>query len=165
MEPPEDTRAYFRGRCISRYPDAIAAASWDSLIMDTGPDALQRIPCASRSAAPASTSRTSCARPRTPPRWWPRLRVQSRCPARTARRIGTPRDEESDDAAGAGAEAIQKKGGGGDDDADATPARRTTSSKAAELKEEMDDILDEIDSVLEENAEEFVKSYVQKGGE
>ena len=44
MEPPEDTRAYFRGRCIARYPDAIAAASWDSLIMDTGSDALQRIP-------------------------------------------------------------------------------------------------------------------------
>ncbi len=44
MEPPEDTRAYFRGRCIERYPDAIAAASWDSLIMDTGADALQRIP-------------------------------------------------------------------------------------------------------------------------
>ena len=44
MEPPEDTRAYFRGRCISKYPDAIAAASWDSLIVDTGADALQRIP-------------------------------------------------------------------------------------------------------------------------
>jgi Pup amidohydrolase len=43
-EPPVDTRAYFRGRCISRYPDAIAAASWDSLIVDTGADALQRIP-------------------------------------------------------------------------------------------------------------------------
>jgi proteasome accessory factor PafA2 len=44
MEPPIDTRAYFRGRCISKYPDAIAAASWDSLIVDTGQDALQRIP-------------------------------------------------------------------------------------------------------------------------
>jgi Pup amidohydrolase len=44
MEPPQNTRAYFRGRCISRYPEAIAAASWDSLIMDTGHDALQRIP-------------------------------------------------------------------------------------------------------------------------
>jgi hypothetical protein len=44
MEPPEDTRAYFRGRCISKYPEAIAAASWDSLIIDTGADALQRIP-------------------------------------------------------------------------------------------------------------------------
>jgi prokaryotic ubiquitin-like protein Pup len=29
----------------------------------------------------------------------------------------------------------------------------------------MDDILEEIDEVLEENAEEFIKSYVQKGGE
>jgi Pup amidohydrolase len=44
MEPPEDTRAYFRGRCIGKFPDAIAAASWDSIIMDTGRDALQRIP-------------------------------------------------------------------------------------------------------------------------
>jgi proteasome accessory factor PafA2 len=44
MEPPEDTRAYFRGRCIARYPDAIAAASWDSMIFDTGKEALQRIP-------------------------------------------------------------------------------------------------------------------------
>ncbi len=33
------------------------------------------------------------------------------------------------------------------------------------LKEELDDLLDEIDSVLESNAEEFVRSYVQKGGE
>ena len=31
--------------------------------------------------------------------------------------------------------------------------------------EEIDDLLDEIDSVLEENAEEFIKKYVQKGGE
>ncbi|HEX6330132.1 MAG TPA: depupylase/deamidase Dop [Actinomycetota bacterium] len=44
MEPPEDTRAYFRGRCIGKYPDAIAAASWDSMIFDTGQDALQRVP-------------------------------------------------------------------------------------------------------------------------
>ena len=44
MEPPEDTRAYFRGRCIAKFPDAIAAASWDSLIIDTGAEALQRIP-------------------------------------------------------------------------------------------------------------------------
>jgi ubiquitin-like protein Pup len=56
----------------------------------------------------------------------------------------------------------QRKGGG---DADADAAQVRSTSKASELKEEMDDILDEIDSVLEENAEEFVKSYVQKGGE
>lgn len=28
-----------------------------------------------------------------------------------------------------------------------------------------DDLLDEIDGLLENNAEEFVKSYVQKGGQ
>jgi len=59
---------------------------------------------------------------------------------------------------------VQKKGGGGGD-ADADAGQVSSTGKAAELKEEMDDILDEIDSVLEENAEEFVKSYVQKGGE
>lgn len=36
---------------------------------------------------------------------------------------------------------------------------------AAELKHDLDEILDEIDSLLEENAEEFVHGYVQKGGE
>jgi ubiquitin-like protein Pup len=36
---------------------------------------------------------------------------------------------------------------------------------AGELTGKIDDLLDEIDSVLEENAEEFVKNYVQKGGE
>ncbi len=34
-----------------------------------------------------------------------------------------------------------------------------------ELANELDQLLDEIDSVLETNAEEFVKSYVQKGGQ
>lgn len=33
------------------------------------------------------------------------------------------------------------------------------------LTEDVDDLLDEIDSVLEENAEEFVRSYIQKGGQ
>jgi ubiquitin-like protein Pup len=37
--------------------------------------------------------------------------------------------------------------------------------KGRRLKEDMDRLLDEIDSVLEENAEEFIKNYVQKGGE
>jgi len=39
-------------------------------------------------------------------------------------------------------------------------------SSVPEPKEfDIDDILDEIDEVLEENAEEFVRSYVQKGGQ
>jgi Pup amidohydrolase len=44
-EPPDDTRAYFRGRCLAQYADRIAAASWDSVIFDLpGRDSLQRIP-------------------------------------------------------------------------------------------------------------------------
>ncbi len=39
------------------------------------------------------------------------------------------------------------------------------SGQSEELTGRIDDILDEIDTVLEENAEEFVKNYVQKGGE
>jgi proteasome accessory factor A len=43
-EPPEDTRAYFRGRCLAQYPQQVAAASWDSVIFDIGRDSLQRVP-------------------------------------------------------------------------------------------------------------------------
>ncbi|MCW2717677.1 MAG: Pup amidohydrolase [Pseudonocardiales bacterium] len=43
-EPPEDTRAYFRGRCLERYPSEVAAASWDSVIFDLGRESLVRIP-------------------------------------------------------------------------------------------------------------------------
>ncbi len=43
-EPPEDTRAYFRGRCLQRYAARVAAASWDSVIFDVGRESLQRVP-------------------------------------------------------------------------------------------------------------------------
>ena len=39
------------------------------------------------------------------------------------------------------------------------------SKQGEKLKAELDDLLDEIDDVLETNAEDFVRSYVQKGGE
>ncbi|HWL34657.1 MAG TPA: depupylase/deamidase Dop [Frankiaceae bacterium] len=42
--PPEDTRAYFRGRCLEKYAGEVAAASWDSVIFDVGRDSLQRVP-------------------------------------------------------------------------------------------------------------------------
>ena len=45
----------------------------------------------------------------------------------------------------------------------------STDADVAERKEsldaDVDDILDEIDDVLETNAEDFVKSFIQKGGE
>lgn len=49
-------------------------------------------------------------------------------------------------------------------DSSETPASNLTE-KGEELKEDMDALIDEIDEVLEENAEEFVKNYVQRGGE
>jgi Pup amidohydrolase len=43
-EPPEDTRAYFRGRCLSKFASSIVAANWDSLVFDVGSEPLRRVP-------------------------------------------------------------------------------------------------------------------------
>jgi ubiquitin-like protein Pup len=61
-------------------------------------------------------------------------------------------------------EQVQRHGGGdGEDEAQsAAPAGQERREK---LGEDVDAILDEIDDVLEENAEDFVRAYVQKGGE
>ena len=48
------------------------------------------------------------------------------------------------------------------EDAKANP---DVQKKGKKIKEELDNLLDEIDDILEENAEEFVKSYVQRGGQ
>ncbi len=48
---------------------------------------------------------------------------------------------------------------------DASDEVTVDATKGDQLKAELDDLLDEIDEVLEENAEEFVRNYVQKGGE
>jgi ubiquitin-like protein Pup len=39
------------------------------------------------------------------------------------------------------------------------------AERARELKAKMDEVLADIDEVLEDNAEEFVRGYVQRGGE
>ena len=49
--------------------------------------------------------------------------------------------------------------------ADAEVAAPAATESGEKLKAELDDLLDEIDGVLETNAEDFVKSYVQKGGQ
>lgn len=43
-EPPEDTRAYFRGRCLQQWSESVVAANWDSLVFDVGGEALRRVP-------------------------------------------------------------------------------------------------------------------------
>ncbi|GKS59088.1 hypothetical protein YTPLAS18_26150 [Nitrospira sp.] len=55
-----------------------------------------------------------------------------------------------------------KKEPQGKEDVKANPKVVETGKK---LKEDIDKLVDEIDDVLEKNAEEFVKNYVQKGGE
>jgi len=42
--PPVDTRAYFRGRCLSRWPDRIVTANWDSMVFEAGGETLRRVP-------------------------------------------------------------------------------------------------------------------------
>jgi ubiquitin-like protein Pup len=48
-------------------------------------------------------------------------------------------------------------------DEEQTGAEATTT--AEDKAKEVDDLLDEIDEVLESNAEDFVRSYIQKGGQ
>ncbi len=42
--PPEETRAYFRGICLQKWPDSIVSANWDSLVFRLEDDYLKRIP-------------------------------------------------------------------------------------------------------------------------
>ena len=55
-----------------------------------------------------------------------------------------------------------KRGGGGGEDDDLTGSTAAGQERREKLTEETDDLLDEIDDVLEENAEDFVRAYVQR---
>ena len=58
--PPEDTRAWFRGTCLDKWPTQIAAASWDSVIFDVRAGRpCSGCRCSSRSAGPRPTSARS----------------------------------------------------------------------------------------------------------
>jgi len=62
-------------------------------------------------------------------------------------------------------EHVQKQGGGGGDDDDIDASTAAGQERREKLGDDTDAILDEIDDVLEENAEDFVRAYVQKGGQ
>lgn len=51
------------------------------------------------------------------------------------------------------------------EDAKQSAGQTDLTKKGQNITGQLDDLLDEIDGVLEENAEEFVKSYIQRGGE
>ena len=57
-----------------------------------------------------------------------------------------------------------QRSGGGDGDGSDGDATQVAAQNAAR-DEDVDSVLDEIDGVLESNAEEFVKGFVQKGGQ
>ncbi len=59
----------------------------------------------------------------------------------------------------------QKKSGRTEESQTSDDAEVADAESAEDLTDRIDDLLEEIDTVLEENAEEFVKNYVQKGGQ
>lgn len=62
-------------------------------------------------------------------------------------------------------EKVQRHGDGDGGDDEATGSETAGQERREKLGEDVDTILDEIDDVLEENAEDFVRAYVQKGGQ
>lgn len=63
------------------------------------------------------------------------------------------------------AEREQKKRAVTTRDEEVVEEQPPSTDRGEKLKAELDDLLDEIDEVLEDNAEEFVRNYVQKGGQ
>ncbi len=44
LTPPAGTRAYFRGQCVKKYPNAVYGASWTSVLFDIGQNKIKKIP-------------------------------------------------------------------------------------------------------------------------
>ena len=60
---------------------------------------------------------------------------------------------------------VRRRDSGRNDEVIVEESTVAGADTAAKLKNDLDDLLDEIDEVLEDNADEFIKNYVQKGGE
>jgi len=63
------------------------------------------------------------------------------------------------------AERVQKQKSNSERPSEEVVSSEASTQQGEKLKAELDDLLDEIDDVLESKAEDFVKSYIQKGGE
>jgi len=44
QNPPTDTRAYFRGTCLKKFPKEVYAASWSSILFDVGNTTIKKVP-------------------------------------------------------------------------------------------------------------------------
>ncbi len=62
-------------------------------------------------------------------------------------------------------ETHQNKRNRRDEDQDVHESEVVYASDNTDLDSDVDSLLDEIDEILEVNAEDFVKSFVQKGGQ
>jgi len=78
------------------------------------------------------------------------------------KQVGKTAGDDAGGGDGAGTDQGWRWCGDEDEFADVTAAGQERREK---LAEDTDDLLDEIDDVLEENAEDFVRAYVQKGGQ
>ncbi|MGE9807588.1 MULTISPECIES: ubiquitin-like protein Pup [unclassified Janibacter] len=59
----------------------------------------------------------------------------------------------------------QRRDNGPDEEGGPAPVAPEVAARKEQLDSDLDGVLDEIDGVLESNAEEFVRSFVQKGGQ
>jgi ubiquitin-like protein Pup len=66
---------------------------------------------------------------------------------------------------GGGQQRASRKTEAEDEVVEQTSTDEATAERQEKLTDDVDALLDEIDDVLEENAEEFIRGYVQKGGE
>jgi ubiquitin-like protein Pup len=73
--------------------------------------------------------------------------------------------EQGDIMAGQESEEYRAKARRSEDEEPADAASAAATERKEQLDEDVDALLDEIDDVLEENAEEFVRGFVQKGGQ
>ena len=65
-DPPEETRAYFRGICLQRWPESIVSANWDSLVFRIEGDHLKRVPILDPNEGSAKQLRTLLERVENP---------------------------------------------------------------------------------------------------
>ena len=176
--PPPDTRAYFRGECLKKYGSAVFGVNWDSISFGVDGEPIKRILMAeplkgtkahvqelldSSPTWPPSSSRTSGPSPRETER---RPGSCASTPRLIATRVTPTPTCFPSTAPPRAARSRHRRGGGGDSGGEGGEGgSQKLAKKGEELKDEMDALVDEIDEVFEENAEEFVKNYVQRGGE
>ena len=129
------------------------AANWDSLVFDVGGDPLRRVPMMEPSrgtAAHVGTLIDEC---------------DTAAELLESPRVVTTGHGRKVDLESVMAEREQKRKPAPQREEEVVEEVPATSESGEKIKAELDDLLDEIDDVLEQNAEDFVKSYIQKGGQ